>query len=1026
MAAGFVSSIIKWTAEKFSSLIPAQTAGCSTPEPCTRASEDFEMLQKTMLSIQEVLENTEEKDMQSFSEKLRLEELSGAARDAEDVLEEYEYEVLRAKVIARRQAGSGRKRKFEEVCETSTDDIPVLVPVPNDLIIRMKEIKKRFDTITKEWDTLRLRESDGPRRRDDHAWTPKPTSSLLHEPNVHGREKDKEHIIQMLLEDHENSRNSVSVLPIVGMGGIGKTTLAQLVYNDPRVCHRFRQKGWVCVSENFDVLELTRKMFASITKRNCYYTELNEIADALREELMEPGKIIVPTRNESTAKIMQTVPPHRLDRLGFGDCWLIFLQQAFEGRDPNALPELVEIGKKIVVKCKGLPLAVKVLGGLLRFESDDWKWTDILDSELWELDEEEDPILPALRLSYDRMPPALKQCFMYFSLFPKDYDFYKNNMVRLLMSQGLFRSDGTEQEEDIGRAFLDDLLQRSILEYDSNYESKELLKMHDLVHDLAQSVVGEEFIRVDYGELRNLPGEVRHLSLVWSNSISNLNLLPLKKLKSLRTFLIIKRDDIFMHPEVHVDVLNDLFRNLKRLRALNLRWTRIGALPESIGNLKLLRYLDIGDTDVKRLPESIFGLYNLQTLGIKYDALAESPEAIKELVNLRHLLLKEGTHPKYLPSGIRHLTKLQTLKPIHLGRESRHFKIQDLKDLAHLKGSLLILNLKNVTSVEDAEQANLKSKKDLKLLDLSWKCSDILYCNTSHGRSSGESSNVPSEATSSLLTADWFEERVLASLEPHTNLEEFIVSYYSGIRFPRWVGDVSFSKLAKIILMNCRKCILLPPLGQLPSLRYLSMSNIESLQHIGCEFYGSGATAKGFPSLETAVISCMDNWVEWGGGGDGDFPRLRELNIAECPKLRRLPQHLYSSLTQLVLCNCEKLDELPMLPSLTHLTLRGDFDEKILSSLRLHFLHSLEITGLKTLPVEFRNLYSLKKLCISQCYELEKVVSLSELPSLEELSIWSSPQVQFRLHSSEDIITGNCPSLQEWCRRRDIDLTYSD
>ncbi|OAY79610.1 putative disease resistance RPP13-like protein 1, partial [Ananas comosus] len=784
MASGFVSSIIKWTAEKLSSLIPAQMAGCSTSEPCTHVSEDFEMLQKTMLSIQKVLENTEEKDMQSFSEKLHIKELSGAAHDAEDVLEEYEYEVLRAKVIARRQVGSGRKRKFEEVCETSTDDIPILVPVPNNLIIRMKEIKKRFDTITKEWDTLRLRESDGLRRRDDHVWTPKPTSSLLHEPNVHGREKDKEYIIQMLLEDHENSKNSVSVLPIVGMGGI-----------------------------DFDVLELTRKIFPPITKRSCYYTELNEIVDALREELMgkrfllvlddvwndkpnlwtplrdflfalEPGKVIVTTRNESTAKIMQTVPPHRLDRLGFEDCWLIFLQQAFEGRDPTALPELVEIGKKIVVKCKGLPLAVKVLGGLLRFESDDWKWTDILDSELWELDEEEDQILPALRLRYDRMPPALKQCFMHFSLFPNDYDFYKNNIVRLLMSQGLFRSDGTEREEDIGRAFLDDLLQRSILEYDPNYESKELLKMHDLVHDLAQSVAGEEFIRVDYGELRNLPGEVRHLSLVWSNSISNLNLLPLKKLNSLRKFLIIIRDDIFMHPEVHVDVLNDLFRNLKRLRALYLRWTRVGLLPESIGNLKLLRYLDVGDTDVKRLPESIFGLYNLQTLGITYDALEESHEAIKDLVNLRHFLLNEGTYPKYLLSGIRHLTKLQTLTPIHIGRESRHFKIQDLKNLSHLKGSLLILNLKNVTSVEDAEVANLKSKKDLKLLDLSWKCNDILHCNSSHGRNSGESSNVPSEATSSLLIADWFEEQVLASLEPHTNLEEFIVSYYSGIRFP--------------------------------------------------------------------------------------------------------------------------------------------------------------------------------------------------------------------------------------------------
>nr|CAD1840972.1 unnamed protein product [Ananas comosus var. bracteatus] len=1054
MAAGFVSSIIKWTAEKFSSLTPAQsTAGCSTFEPHARAIENFEMLQKTMQSIQDALDNTDEKDVRSFSEKLRLKELSGAARDAEDVFEEYEYEVLRAKAKARsrRQVDIGRKRKLEEVCETSTDDIPVLVPVPNDLIIRMKEIKKKFDAITKEWDTLRLRETDGPRRRNDHAWMPKPTSSLVHEPNVHGREDDKENIIQMLLEDDENSRNSVSVLPIVGMGGIGKTTLAQLVYNDPKVSHRFRQKGWVCVSENFDVLELTRKIFTSITKGSCDYTELNEIVDALREELigkrfllvlddvwidnpnlwnplrnllfaLESGKVIVTTRNESTATIMQTMLLYRLDRLGFDDCWLIFVQQAFEGRDPNALPELVEIGKKIVVKCKGLPLAVKVLGGLLRFESDEGKWIDILDSELWELDEEEDQILPALRLSYDRMPPALKQCFMYFSLFPKDYQFYKNDIIRLLMSQGLFRSDGTKLEEDIGRGFLDDLLQRSILEYDRNCEDKESLKMHDLVHDLAQSVVGEEFIRVDDGELCNLPGEVRHLSLIWSNSISNLNLLPLKKLEALRTFIIILRDGL--QPEVRVDVLSDLFRNLKTLRALDLRWTRIGALPESIGNLKLLRYLDVRYTDVKRLPGSIFSLYNLQTLGIKYDPLAESSEAIKELINLRHLLFEGNEHTNYLPSGIRHLTNLQTMMIIPIGRDPRHFRIQDLKNLSHLK-KMQILNLKNIDSVEDAQEANLRSKIDLKVLQLSWERSSALYCNTSCEQSSGEPSKVPSEATRSLLPVDWFEERVLASLEPHTNLAELLIYCYGGIRFPQWVGDVSFSKLVKITLLNCQKCILLPSLGQLPSLTYLNMSYIESLQHIRREFYGCSSEAKGFPSLEILAFSSMDNWVEWGGGEYGDFPRLQEISIGECPKLQRLPQHLYSSLTRLVLSNCEQLDELPLLPSLTHLTLRGKFNEKMLSSLHLHLLRFLEITGLKTLPVEFRKLCSLQKLCISYCYGLETVVSLYEHPSLEELSVRNSPQVQFRLHSSEDVITRNCPVLQEWCRRHDIDLTYS-
>ncbi|KAM6594788.1 hypothetical protein CsatA_002491 [Cannabis sativa] len=188
---------------------------------------------------------------------------------------------------------------------------------------------------------------------------------------------------------------------------------------------------------------------------------------------------------------MATGHVHHLNTLMNEDCWQLFLKHAFGiNIDLNDYQELHVIGKKIVDKCKGLPLAIKSLGGLLRSERNAKKWEDILNSDTWEeLYRKEGSILPALWLSYCHLPTHLKQCFAYCSLFPKDYEFKRENLI-LLMAEGYVPMDTRSKKmEEFGKEYLEDLLSRSFFQHSSKNEA--FLQMNDLVHDLAIFVSGD-------------------------------------------------------------------------------------------------------------------------------------------------------------------------------------------------------------------------------------------------------------------------------------------------------------------------------------------------------------------------------------------------------------------------------------------------------------------------------------------------------------------------------------------------------
>uniref|UniRef100_A0A7N2LDV3 Uncharacterized protein n=1 Tax=Quercus lobata TaxID=97700 RepID=A0A7N2LDV3_QUELO len=237
--------------------------------------------------------------------------------------------------------------------------------------------------------------------------------------------------------------------------GVGKTTLAQLLYNDPGVMERFGEfRAWAHVSEDSDVFKITRTIFESFSLTDCNVTDLNVLQVRLKmrlsgrrflfvlddiwnenlidwQLLLTPlkvgacgSRIIVTTRNISVASIKQAVFTHDLLHLLDEECWSLFAKHAFRTSNPDEHPTLKRIGGKIVKKCRGLPLAAKTLGGLLQSEVEADEWCNILNSEIWDIPIDKSSILPALRLSYYHLPPHLKRCDAIFS-----------NMVSLRLSK---------------------------------------------------------------------------------------------------------------------------------------------------------------------------------------------------------------------------------------------------------------------------------------------------------------------------------------------------------------------------------------------------------------------------------------------------------------------------------------------------------------------------------------------------------------------------------------------------------------
>ncbi|GLT44961.1 hypothetical protein SLA2020_188320 [Shorea laevis] len=517
------------------------------------------------LKIDALLEDAEKTQMSNSSQlvKIWLDDIRDLAYDMEDVLDEFVTDARRSNFTTKPHRAS--TSKFIPSCFNCFKQSDFVFD--SQAISKMDDITLKLQHMIDESKTLGLMSSTIQARDRLHRRSMKrlPTTSLP-EPYVYGRESDKEAILQKLLNDEGSNSKGFSVVPIYGMGGVGKTTLAQLVYNEVKP-ESFELKAWVCVSDQIDIPSITRIVLEAVGGKcdsndlNLLQQELNNklsnkkfllVLDdiwnedySLWDSLQKPflsgaagSKIMITTRSEHVVQIMRgKSTTHHLEVLKDEDCLSIFAQHALGADNFDAYPSLKEVGEKIVKKCKGLPLAAKTLGGLLCDKLDLSTWEHILNSEIWELQENERGILPALRLSYYYLPSCLKPCFAYCAVFPKDYEFDKNELVLLWMAMGLLQQ---QYSEEVGHRYFNELVSRAFFQRSSKDEPRYV--MHDLIHDLAQFVAGNTTFNLEnLWEPTKKPKvnseKVRHLSFNPSEYDISKKFEALNEMKSLRTFI---------------------------------------------------------------------------------------------------------------------------------------------------------------------------------------------------------------------------------------------------------------------------------------------------------------------------------------------------------------------------------------------------------------------------------------------------------------------------------------------------------
>ncbi|KAJ0483336.1 putative P-loop containing nucleoside triphosphate hydrolase, leucine-rich repeat domain superfamily [Helianthus annuus] len=678
-------------------------------------------------------------------------------------------------------------------------------------------------------------------------------------------------------------------IELVGMGGVGKTTLARLVYDDVQVNNHFKLKAWICISDEFDISVRSKEIFIAFggeVKKE--HENFNKLQEAIRDHLTRkrfllvlddvwsesredwetlvspfytcsPGsKIIVTARKDKLLKELgyNSLYKH-LESLSDDDALSLFALHALGVRNFDSHLSLKPHGEGIVKKCDGLPLALIALGTSLRTKKDEDSWKGVLESEIWKLPVE-DKIIPALRLSYHDLSAPLKRLFAYCSLFPKDFLFDKEDLVLLWMAEGFFQPTPSDlTKETLGQKFFDELLSRSFFQHAPNNES--LFVMHDLMNDLATSVATEFYFRLDNESGKNIKkmklDKYRHMSFVGEKYVAYGKLQVLENTKCLRTFLatFVGEVESRRHFFLSNKVLTDLLPELPLLRVLSLSGFVIRELPESIGTLRHLRYLNLSQTHITHLPETICNLVNLQTLilfGCK--ELTELPNNFLNLKNLQHLDVRDTLLSFQMLLEISKLKSLQiTLSKIKIESE-RGIEIAKLKDFKNIYGKISVVGLEKVQHAIYAHEANF-SEKRLSELELVW------------GDELNDSRN------------DMLEKEVLNELKPcHDKLIKLKIRSYGGFEFPKWVGDPLFLYLKHVSISGCKRCTSLPPLGQLLSLKELFIQGLYGVEAVGSELFGTG---QAFPSLEILGFRDMCGWRKWSGAV---FPRLQKLEIRDC------------------------------------------------------------------------------------------------------------------------------------------------
>ncbi|GLT67705.1 hypothetical protein SLA2020_399940 [Shorea laevis] len=934
----------------------------------------------TLSMVRALLQDAEKQHVTSHPDlKPWLKGLRAIVDEADDIVEEITYQNLASKVAA-------RKRMWKQVSYLFTLYSPLVFRLR--MADQIKDLNSALDHLNASAAHLGLHyrlanNTQNTLKLFEPASQQTGSSSLLHHrqmesPFVIGRDDDTGKIVRLLIDS--SNRQPLCVISIVGMAGLGKTALAKLAYNHHEVSRHFKEKVWICVSKNFDVEQILKEMLDSLDPTYCgnessigaLVQKLQEVLgdknfllilddvwiedrtkwELLRSCLLEisqgvGNKVLVTSRSENVVTIMGSLPQYQfyIRWLSSDEALSIIKSRVFQNRS-RLLEDMEQIVQDIACLCGGFPLVACVVGEILcnNMDRDSWLSTkEIL--RAWDSDQgERDVLSRLLQLNFDRLPGlALKQCFAYCSIFPRDSIMEKEMLIQLWMAQGFLQpsEESSEEMEAIGDKYFDNFFSHSIFQDVERdfYGRIVACRMHDLIYDVAQSVSKFETRILEKGNENDDIPIIRHLNL-----ISDAGMWP-SKLRDVIQNLYSLFSKVDVCPNVPV--------NFKRLLVLSFCGSDIDKFPTSLGKLKRLRYLDISETKIKKLPKFISKLYNLQTFRFRRCSCLRKPPEIGDLISLRHIHFNDKKH---MPTSVGRLTCLQTL-PLFVVGQQKGQGIEELKRLSQLKGKLEICNLENVRDNSTAIKAELRKKRAVYELKFEWE-------DGSEERSKRD-------------------EDVLEGLVPPSNVKSLTIKGYGGENCPSWTVDKYhlLSNLVVLSLLNCHNLKSIPSLWlrNLVKLRISFCGKLESIQSLSLR-HEAELVIDDCRNLKSIAVSSLqelrfDNCDELTSieFNASTMESLEKVNIKRCAKLRSLPVASELATLQILhIWDCQELSSI---------------GESLSTSTNLKELMIKKCPSLMSVP-SIRGLSFLHTLSIEECDELTSLPSgLSSCIALEELMI---------------------------------------
>ncbi|KAM3393645.1 hypothetical protein ACQJBY_014399 [Aegilops geniculata] len=807
---------------------------------------------------------------------------------------------------------------------------------------KMKDIIEKLQLVRK--DVNGLLQSCDPRSVSNISQCRPITKGRIDEPKLYGRDRVMDSIIQDITNGQYCDKG-ITVLPVVGSGGMGKTTLIQHIYHNQQVMKHFPVMIWICVSLHFNldkVLEQIKTYTPRVeSEKECSTTEelieqrlkskrfllvlddiwkinngndWGKLLSTLNTSKEKGSMILVTTRFQAIAKKVET-PGHsiKLNGLESKEFRKLFLAFVFgDEQYPRDKQFLLETGDKIMEKLKGSPLAAKTVGRLLSKDLSLRHWKRVLKSKGWEKQTDENEIMPALKLSYDFLPFHLQQCFAYSGLFPEDYNFRSDELISLWIGLDILIPNGQDQIfEDIGLSNLNELVIHGFFREEKTKYGLRYV-MHDLLHDLALKVASHDCLSLSLSEVGSMEIQptTRHLSIS-TYGLGKYDAVSGKKLKceleELKTRFKVEELETLMlfgqMDEGFVKIFGDFIGEANTLRVLHLpsMLCPVESMLHNFAGLVHLRYLCLGTKESEMLlPLSIPKFYHLRILNLElWNGSHDLPEDMSNLAKLCHFYVPSDDQLHSDIYNVGKLKLLEELKVFQVNKKSEGFEPKQLEHLTKLR-ELGVYNLERIDTAEEAAQAKLMEKRYLRRLTLEWD--------------SERSSVEPG-----------VEAAVLESLQPHGDLEVLCIRGHGGPSCPTWLADEFAVEGLQSLFLDSVSWEVFPSLGKAWDLRELCFEDIDKLK----EFI----IVKSFCMLTKLILIGLGSFEKWvylaeqESFVDGDvlppdahmFPVLHVLVIRKCPKLLGLPfsTHVVSpdwfpKLQELEVSDCPEF--LPVIP----------------------------------------------------------------------------------------------------------------